>query len=150
MDEVIFSNVAPVISVRDLDRALRRYRKLGFSAHAYEGPDRYGFVERDGVELHVSESPEHDRTRDGAEIYLYVSDADALYGSWSSSGVKGRFIAPHDTPYGLREFAFIDRDGTAHRVGSPLESDRPKSSKAPSKDPPLLGVVAEPIDAEDG
>ena len=119
-DEVTFSNVAPVIAVLDLDRALRRYRKLGFSARAYEGPDRYGFVERDGVELHLSESPEHDRTRDGAEIYLYVSDADALYTAWSSCGVKGRFIPPHDTPYGLREFAFIDRDGTAHRVGSSM------------------------------
>jgi catechol 2,3-dioxygenase-like lactoylglutathione lyase family enzyme len=120
MDDVTFSHVAPVIAVRDLDRALRRYRKLGFSARAYDGPDRYGFVERDGVELHLSESPEHDRTRDGAEIYLYVSDADALYTAWSAAGVKGRFIAPHDTPYGLREFAFVDRDGTAHRVGSPL------------------------------
>jgi catechol 2,3-dioxygenase-like lactoylglutathione lyase family enzyme len=109
-----------VISVRDLDRALRRYRKLGFSVRAYQGPERYGFVQRDGVELHLSESTEHDRTRDGAEIYLYVSDADALYPAWSSSGLKGRFIAPHDTPYGLREFAFVDRDGTAHRVGPPL------------------------------
>ena len=120
VDEVTFSNVAPVITVRDLDRALRRYRKLGFSVRAYEGPEHYGFVERDGVELHLSQSPEHDRMRDGVEIYLYVSDADALYEAWSSSGVKGRFIPPHDTPYGLREFAFVDRDGTAHRVGSPL------------------------------
>jgi hypothetical protein len=78
MDEVNFSNFAPIIAVRDLDRALRRYRKLGFSTRAYEGPVRYGFVERDGVELHLSELLEHDRTRDGAEIYLYVSDADAL------------------------------------------------------------------------
>jgi catechol 2,3-dioxygenase-like lactoylglutathione lyase family enzyme len=98
MDEVTFSNVAPIIAVRDLDRALRRYRKLGFSTRSYAGPDRYGFVQRDGVELHLSESPEHDRTRDGAEIYLYVSDADALYATWSSSGVRGRFIPPHDTP----------------------------------------------------
>jgi uncharacterized glyoxalase superfamily protein PhnB len=118
MDEVTFSNVAPVIPVRDLKRALRRYRMLGFSAREYEGPATYGYVERDGVELHLSESPEHDR-RDGVEIYLYVSDADALHASWSTSGVKGRFIAPHDTDYGLREFAFIDRDGTAHRIGSP-------------------------------
>jgi catechol 2,3-dioxygenase-like lactoylglutathione lyase family enzyme len=123
MDEVTFSNVAPVISVRDLDRALARYRKLGFSAHAYEGPGRYGFVGRGSVELHLSESPEHDRRKDGAELYLYVSDADAVYAAWSGSGVKGRFVPPHDTPYGLREFAFVDRDGTAHRVGSPASPD---------------------------
>lgn len=122
MDEVTFSHVAPVLRVRDLQRALRRYRLLGFSARAYEGPDRYGFVERDGAELHLSEAPERDR-HDGAEIYLYVSDADALHAAWSTSGVKGRFIAPHDTDYGLREFAFVDRDGTAHRVGSPLAGD---------------------------
>ena len=123
MDEVTFSNVAPVLSVLDLDRALRRYRKLGFSVRRYEGPDKYGFVARDGVELHLSESPEHDRRRDGSEIYLYVSDADALYAAWSNVGVKGRFVEPHDTPYGLREFAFVDRDGTAHRVGSPLRHE---------------------------
>lgn len=122
MDDVTFSNVAPVITVRDLDRALRRYQKLGFSARRYKGPERYGFVERDRVELHLSESPEHDRARDGAEVYLYVSDADALYATWSASGVKGRFVPPHDTPYGLREFVFVDRDGTAHRVGSSLRS----------------------------
>jgi hypothetical protein len=118
MDEVKFSRVAPVIPVRDLDRALRRYRKLGFAAHAYDGPDRYGFVARDGVELHLSEVTEHDG--DGAELYFYVSDAEALHEEWSSSGVKGRFVPPHDTPYGLREFAFVDSDRTAHRVGSPL------------------------------
>jgi Glyoxalase/Bleomycin resistance protein/Dioxygenase superfamily len=98
MDEVTFSNVAPVLSVLDLDRALRRYRKLGFSVRRYEGPDRYGFVARDGVELHLSESPEHDRRRDGSEIYLYVSDADALYAAWSAAGVKGRFVEPTTRP----------------------------------------------------
>ncbi|HTX62858.1 MAG TPA: VOC family protein, partial [Acidimicrobiales bacterium] len=120
MDQVTFSNVAPVLPVRDLDRALRRYRRLGFTTRDDEGPERYGFVERDGVELHLSESPEHDRTR-GSELYLYlyVSDADTLYAAWSSSGVRGRFVPTHDTPYGMHEFAFVDRDGTAHRVGSP-------------------------------
>jgi hypothetical protein len=58
-----------------------------------------------------------------AGIYLYVSDADALHAAWSAVDVKGRFIAPHDTPYGLREFAFVDSDGTVHRVGSALRRD---------------------------
>jgi hypothetical protein len=119
VDEVTFSSVAPVIPVRDLTRALRRYRMLGFNIRTYDGPDRYGYASRDGVELHLNETPDHDRHH-GVEVYLYVSDADALHASWSTSGVKGRFIPPHDTDYELREFAFVDRDGTAHRVGSPL------------------------------
>jgi hypothetical protein len=49
------------------------------------------------------------------------SDADALYAQWAAlDNLDGRLIAPDDRPYGLREFAYIDPDGTAHRVGSPL------------------------------
>ncbi|MGW2641128.1 bleomycin resistance protein [Streptomyces sp. NPDC001348] len=120
MPEVVFSSVAPVVPVRNLDAALDRYRRLGFTAHAYEGPDRYGFAERGSVSVHLSEWPEHDPHRTGAVIYLYVSDADAVYREWRTSGVEGRFVEPTDTPYGIREFAYVDADGTAHRVGSPL------------------------------
>ncbi|WP_069766826.1 VOC family protein [Streptomyces sp. LUP30] len=120
MPEVVFSSVAPVVPVRDLDAALDRYRRLGFTAHAYEGPDRYGFAERGSVSIHLSEWSEHDPHRTGAVIYLYVSDADAVYAEWKTLGVEGRFVEPADTPYNLREFAYVDADGTAHRVGSPL------------------------------
>jgi hypothetical protein len=30
-------------------------------------------------------------------------------------------MGPHDTPYGLREFVYIDPDGIVHRAGSPLD-----------------------------
>jgi hypothetical protein len=39
---------------------------------------------------------------------------------WTAARVEGRFIGPHDTAYGLREFVSIDPDGIVHRVGSPL------------------------------
>lgn len=119
MPEVVFSSVAPVVPVRNLDAALDRYRRLGFTAQRYEGPDRYGFVERGSVSVHLSEWSEHDPHRTGAVLYLYVSDADAVYAEWKASGVEGRFTEPTDTPYNLREFAYVDADGTAHRVGSP-------------------------------
>ena len=63
--------------------------------------------------------------RSGAVVYLYVSDADALHDEWSRSGVEGRIGDPHDTEYGLREFAFVDPDGTLHRVGSRLATSEP-------------------------
>lgn len=115
-----FVSVAPVISVRDLGLALERYRRLGFQVRSYDGPDRYGYADRGSVSLHLSEWSQHDATRDGAVIYLYVTDADALRAEWGNAGVAGRFTDLHDTPYRLREFAFVDDDGTAHRVGSPL------------------------------
>jgi catechol 2,3-dioxygenase-like lactoylglutathione lyase family enzyme len=125
MSDVEFTNVAPVVPVRNLDAALDRYRRLGFAAHAYEGPERYGFVERGPVSVHLSEWAEHDPARAGAVVYLYVSDADALCAEWQASGVEGRFVEPEDTPYGLREFTYVDADGTAHRVGSPSASSPP-------------------------
>ncbi|MFJ4650329.1 bleomycin resistance protein [Nocardia sp. NPDC088792] len=115
-----FESVAPVIPVLDLDAALERYRRLGFEAHAYEGDARYGFAERGAVSLHLTEWAEHDPLRSGAAVYLYVSDADAVYEEWARADLPGRLVAPVDADYGLREFGYVDPDGTLHRVGSPL------------------------------
>lgn len=122
MKAVEFSSVSPIIPVRDLDDALQRYRRLGFDTHAYPGSERYGYADRGAVSRHLAESAEHDPHRDAASVYLHVSDADALYTQWTTNGVKGRFLGPYDTPYRLREFAYVDPDGTAIRVGSPLPS----------------------------
>ncbi|MFE5287402.1 bleomycin resistance protein [Nocardia sp. NPDC056611] len=115
-----FESVAPVIPVLDLDAALDRYRRLGFTARAYEGEARYGFADRGGIALHLTEWSEHDPKRTASAVYLYVSDADALHAEWSAADLPGCLTAPADTDYGLREFAYVDPDGTLHRVGSPL------------------------------
>jgi catechol 2,3-dioxygenase-like lactoylglutathione lyase family enzyme len=116
-----FERIAPILPVRELEVALDRYRRLGFEAHAYTGPDRYGFADRDGISLHLSESPGHDPLTTSSMVYLYVDDADAVHAEWAAAGVGGRLTHPHDMAWGLREFSFVDPDGTLHRVGSPLE-----------------------------
>jgi hypothetical protein len=119
-DAVVFERVAPVVPVLDLDAALERYRRLGFVVAPYTGGERYGFVDRDRVSLHLVEWGEHDPGRTGAHVYLYVSDADAVHAEWAASGVEGRLSEPFDRAYGLREFGYVDPDGNLHRVGSPL------------------------------
>jgi catechol 2,3-dioxygenase-like lactoylglutathione lyase family enzyme len=119
--EIDFTSVAPIVPVRNLDAALDRYRRLGFDARGYEGPERYGFVDRGSVSLHLTEWAEHDPLSTASSVYLYVSDADALYAEWMAlEDFDGHWHPPHDTPYGLREFAYVDPDGTLHRIGSPL------------------------------
>ncbi|ACC41923.1 Glyoxalase-like domain protein [Mycobacterium marinum] len=121
MAEIDFTAIAPILTVRSLDAALARYRTLGFAARAYEGPDRYGFVDRGQVSIHLTEWADHDPLSTSASVYLYVGDADSVYTQWQAvENLGGHFHAPHDTPYGLREFAYVDPDGTLHRVGSPL------------------------------
>jgi hypothetical protein len=123
----MFERVAPVIPVRDLGVALDRYRRLGFTARAYEGDARYGFVDRDSVSLHLNEWHEHDPSRTGAVVYLYVGDADAVHTEWAQAEVPGRLGRPCDTEYGLREFGYVDPDGTLHRVGSTIRDQESKS-----------------------
>lgn len=119
---VTFERVAPVVPVSDLDAAVARYQRLGFDTKLYQGGGRYAFAERGAVSLHLSEWDGHDPGRTAAQVYLYVSDADALHDEWAAAGVEGRLSPPHDTPYGLREFAYVDPDGTLHRAGSPTPS----------------------------
>jgi hypothetical protein len=120
MTEVIFERIAPILTVKDLDAALSRYRLLGFATERDESAN-YGFVERGTVQLHLQSEDPDDPGETGGAVYIYVSDAVALHAEWTSVGVEGRFIGPHDTPYGLREFVYSDPDGIVHKVGSPLQ-----------------------------
>jgi catechol 2,3-dioxygenase-like lactoylglutathione lyase family enzyme len=115
---IVFEDVAPVVPVRDLQAALERYRRLGFDVRAYGHGTGYGFARRGAVSIHLSEWDEHDPKRTGSVVYLYVSDADAVRAEWASCGVEGRLGETRNTEYGMREFAFVDADGTLHRVGS--------------------------------
>lgn len=116
--------LAPVFPVRDVRAALEHYRRLGFAGDAYhelaDGDPIYGFVHRDGIELHLSRTRGVDPATNCSAVYLYVDDADALYAEWTRAGVGGRFHAPENTPYRLREFAHVDPDGNLMRVGSEM------------------------------
>lgn len=119
MAEVIFERIAPVVAVPDVEAALARYERLGFAIERDEDAD-YGFAARGAVQLHLTPADPAQPEAAGGVVYLYVSDADALHAEWTSAGVAGRFLGPHDTAYGLREFVYADPDGIVHRVGSPL------------------------------
>jgi hypothetical protein len=117
---IVFEDVAPVVPVRDLRAALERYRRLGFEVRAYGHGTGYGYAQRGAVSIHLSEWDEHDPKRTGVVVYLYVSDADAVRAEWATCGVEGRLGEARNTDYGMREFGFVDTDGTLHRVGSKL------------------------------
>jgi hypothetical protein len=52
--------IAPIFPVRDLTVSLGHYRRLGFATREY-GKGGYGYVTRDGIEIHLGVVP-HDRT----------------------------------------------------------------------------------------
>ncbi|MGF7213414.1 hypothetical protein GGE65_008056 [Skermanella aerolata] len=124
MIAVEFKRVAPVFPVRNVSVALAHYRRLGFEGTAYgdTGTDdpEYGFLTWGPVSLHLARVPNLNPKTSASACYLYVSDVDALYAAWQVAGVWSGLTLPADTPYGLREFAYIDLDGNLLRVGSPL------------------------------
>jgi catechol 2,3-dioxygenase-like lactoylglutathione lyase family enzyme len=111
---------APILPVRDLDTAVHHYGALGFEVHRYEGDAAYAYAERDGLSLHLAQVADLDSAQNTCAVYLYVTDADALYAQWRASGPAGRLVAPVDAEYGLREGAHVDPDGNLLRFGSPL------------------------------
>lgn len=127
MTKARIDRLAPVLPVRSVRAALAHYAKLGFEANAYgetsDGDPIYGFLARDGVELHLARVPDLDPRSNTSACYLYVHDANALHEEWSRSGAAGRFTKPEDTPYRLREFAHVDLDGNLLRVGSEMPQD---------------------------
>jgi hypothetical protein len=110
------TGMATILPVRDLHAALDHYRRLGFRVSPYDGG--YGYAVRGSADLHLSVHRDLDPTRNASAVYLYVEDADALYAEWRAAGVDGQFFEPHDTEYGLREAAHVDRDGNLVRFGS--------------------------------
>jgi hypothetical protein len=125
---IAFERHAPILPVRCVAAALAHYRKLGFAAVGYEeridGDPIYGFLRRDGIELHLVRTPDLDRRCSTSACYVYVNDADALYEEWRCAGVV-RLHEPTNRDYRLREFAHIDPDGNLLRIGSPLRSTQP-------------------------
>jgi DNA-binding MarR family transcriptional regulator/predicted enzyme related to lactoylglutathione lyase len=116
-----FRRFSPVLPVRDLETSLRHYESLGFKRTHYE-PGGYGFVWRDGMDLHLCVEEDLDPSTNRTSVYLYVRDADALYREWNNSGA-GDTRAPSDTPWEMREGTHTDPDGNIIRYGSNIEKE---------------------------
>lgn len=120
-------SLAPVLPVRDVLAALDNYTLLGFRAKPYQRAEivtgrrlsevLYGFIFRDGLQIHLCQVAGLDPHANLSEVYLYVEDANALHRQWCDSGAEGSFVEPTDTEYGLCEGAFLDPDGNSLRYG---------------------------------
>jgi catechol 2,3-dioxygenase-like lactoylglutathione lyase family enzyme len=111
------ARAVPVLPVRDLDRSLAWYERLGFAVRARY--PAYAIVAFEDAELHlvvfdVDYPPE---SLSGA--YLRVDDADAVFARWSVLGAPV-VAPPEDQPYGVREWATEDPDGNLWRISAPL------------------------------
>ncbi|MEE9416204.1 MAG: VOC family protein [Acidimicrobiales bacterium] len=101
----------PIFRVADAAETAKWYRRLGFEVvgeHRFEpGLPLYMFLDRDGVQLHLSEHTGD--ARPGTLVYFWVDDVAAVAVEFGAE--------IHDQPWG-REIKLTDPDGNRLRVAT--------------------------------
>lgn len=113
----------PQLPSRSIRKTLTFYGRLGFAVEAFPGPD-YAIATRGSLEIHffLHESLRPEESAFGC--YLRVMDVDAIHKAFSTAGLPGKGIPRmdpiEDKPWGMREFAIVDEDGSLLRIGQAL------------------------------
>jgi catechol 2,3-dioxygenase-like lactoylglutathione lyase family enzyme len=113
----------PQLPSRSIEKTLAFYARLGFEGEAFPGYE-YAIVERGSVEIHFFLHETLRPEESAFSCYLRVQDVDAVYKAFSVANLprKGipRMEPLENKPWGMREFAVIDEDGSLIRVGQEL------------------------------
>jgi catechol 2,3-dioxygenase-like lactoylglutathione lyase family enzyme len=111
----------PILPSRKIEDTVAFYRAMGFEGGAHASDANYAILRRGTLELHFFAHPDLDPAQSWAGCYLRVLDVETIYRAISSARLprKGipRMDALEDKPWGLREFAVVDRDGNLLRIG---------------------------------
>jgi catechol 2,3-dioxygenase-like lactoylglutathione lyase family enzyme len=116
--------VAPILPARDFETTARFYERLGFAVVSqYQPPDAYLIMRRGGIELHFFPAADFDAAASYAGCYIRVEDVDVWFERARSLGLPRagipRVVPLADRPWGMREFAIIDPNGSLLRIGAP-------------------------------
>lgn len=110
----------PILPARDLDATRAFYERIGFRTIGW-WPDTFGgyaILTTDAMEVHFFRFPQLDPATSYAQCYWRVADVNALYQAVVRAGMTAP--QPQDKPWGMREFALLDPNGTLIRVGQSL------------------------------
>jgi catechol 2,3-dioxygenase-like lactoylglutathione lyase family enzyme len=113
----------PQLPAKSMDATLAFYRRLGFDCEIVSPNDDYAIAERGTLEIHFFLY--RDLPQESAfGCYFRVHDVDTLYQEYAGLGLPSigvpRITALEDKPWGMREFALIDLDGSLLRIGQEL------------------------------
>ncbi len=103
--------------------SLAFYVRLGFENRGAP-PDEWDYLilVREEIEIHITGPTIGERPQ--GFCFVYVDDADELYGEWRDKVTPpGRIERPFNSNYGMRVFVVVDPDGNEIRVGSPARPE---------------------------
>jgi lactoylglutathione lyase len=117
MSSEMFSEMFPILTVRDLPRALGFYRDLLGGRETYrfppEGEPAYVSLRIAGAELGLAAEPDRVAAPSGVELCVYTDDCDKAVAHLRQRGVPV-IDEPADQPWGERLARVTDPDG--HRL----------------------------------
>lgn len=114
-------HLAPILPVKDMARSMDFYRRLGFRAERYQNGDGYGFLSRDGIEMHLNQSNMLIENHSPCGVYFYLKQgtAAALEEEFRAAGVAILSpLAPRE--WKMNEFVLSDPDGNLLRFGEDI------------------------------
>lgn len=104
----------PVFRVRDAERAIDHYERLGFTTTRHDDGD--AFASWGNLTIHLaSDEPPHEHTT--STLYVHVDGADEAAERWRKAGME--VDGPENQDYGKREGRHVDPDGNTIRFGGP-------------------------------
>jgi hypothetical protein len=115
-------SIVPILPIKNLQLAMNFYRRLGLSAHAWQNGDSYGFLTRDGLEIHLRQFNVLIESQNPCGVYFYLADnsAAALEAEFLGAGVSlSERLAKRE--WNMNEFALRDPDGNQLVFGEGIQ-----------------------------
>jgi hypothetical protein len=105
-----FRSAAPRFVVKDFDKAVEHYTKLGFQVRYRD--EGFMIIGRDGVEIQMNCDIDQEPANSRSICYITVSGIETIYKEISSNipvdPCNGRRYSLNKQSYGVKEFALYD------------------------------------------
>lgn len=119
MDKGMFKS-DPVLASLEIEETVKFYEdKLGFKRSWCD--QNYGIVNRDRISIHFWHC-DNKIFPENTSCYIYVDNVEKLFQEYKKVGVVHPNGALEDKPWGMREFAILDKDGNMIKFGENLPS----------------------------
>lgn len=114
----------PLLPAKSMAQTLAFYSRLGFACEVVAPNSAYAFANRGTLEVHFFLYEDLTPGDSSFGAYFRVNDVDALYREYAALGLPTggipRITPLEDKPWGMREFAVIDENGSLVRIGQEI------------------------------
>lgn len=119
---ITHTNLAiPILPARSMEATVAFYRRLGFDVRVASPTGDYAIAVRGTLEVHFFLHKALVPRESAFGCYFRVHDVDTLFEAFAAIGLPHdgipRLTPPEDKPWGMREFALVDENGTLIRIG---------------------------------